>query len=318
MGSGRHLNMMKKTLLFSILLFGNYAFSQEMPQLASYMFNQFVYNPAAGGMYESDFNINSAARIQWSGVNGAPITSFSWADYRFNKNSMSIGGSLIYDKIGARSFTDASANYSYIIRLNNKLKFSMGIRAGMTTARFDVNDVNNIYDSGDPLVNSQTTTYPKFGTGFQLYNRIFYVGLGIPDIVSLNNNSFNADKNKSFFAKNRNYVASGGYRLKLTDAFGLYPNAKIYYFPGNPTRVDVAALLEITDYFWFGPNVASTGTAALMAGTFISSRVRFMYAYEFSYKQSTQSSTTFNIHEITLMLQLDELASKKKKVVVEE
>jgi type IX secretion system PorP/SprF family membrane protein len=308
---------MKTTFTFTfILLSASISLAQQIPQLSSYMFNQFVYNPGAGGMYESDFNFNSSARIQWSGVNGAPITSFSWADYRFNKNSMSVGGSLTYDKIGARSFTDASANFTYIIRLNNKLKLSMGVRAGFTSARFNADEVSSLFDPNDRLVVSQTSTYPKFGTGFQLYNRNFYVGVGVPDIVSLDR-TFSSDKDKSFFAKNRNYIVSGGYRVRFTDGLGLYPNAKIYYFPGNPTRVDIAALLEITDYFWIGPNIASTGTAAIMAGTYISSRIRFMYAYEFAYRQTAQSTTNFNVHEVSLFLQLDELVSKRKKNVIE-
>ena len=307
------------TTLFTIttLSIGHFAIGQEMPQLAGYMYNQFVYNPAAGGMYEADLNINSSARIQWSGVDGAPITNYTWADYRFSKNSMAVGANFMYDKIGARSFTDFALNYSYILRLNSKLKFSMGLRAGITSARFNSGELLRVDNAGDPLiVNSISTIYPKFGLGFQLYNRQFYLGLGVPDLLSFNS-AYGADKDRNLFAKNRNFVVSGGYRLKLSDAFGLYPNAKIYYFPANAPRIDVSALLEITDYFWAGINVASIGSAALMAGTYISSRVRFMYAYEFML-QSQVSNAPLNVHEISLMLQFDELLAKRKKAVVAE
>lgn len=302
--------------LLIIFLVSSLGFAQEMPQLSSYMYNQFVYNPASGGMYDADLNVNVTARIQWAGVQGAPISTYAWGNYRFSKNSMALGANVSTDKIGARSFTDVAATYTYIIRLTNQLKLSLGVRAGFTTARFNANEVSDRFDSDDNLIRTQTNTYPKFGTGFQLYNRNFYFGIGVPDIVSLNN-SFGSDKNKAFFDKSRNYIGSAGYRFKLTDAFNIYPNAKIYYFPGRPTRVDVAALLEIIDYFWVGPNVASTGTAALMAGTFISSRIRFMYAYEFAYRQTAQSTTVFNVHEISLFLQLDELVSKRKTVQID-
>lgn len=287
--------------------------AQELPQLNSFMFNQFLYNPAAGGMYNSDFNFNASSRIQWSGVDGAPLTNNAWADYRFSKNKMALGANLIYDRFGARTFTDVAFNYSYILRLTNKLKFSMGLRAGFTSASFNAQSISKIWDSDDPNLQGQVVTnYPKFGTGFQLYGRKFYLSLSLPDLVALQN-EFATDKSKSFFQKNRNYVLMAGYKIKLSDAFGLYPNIKASYFPTSQARVDIATLFEITDYFWTGPNISSSGTAALMAGTFISSRVRFMYAYEFLLSPvSNSSSTILNVHEICLMIQMDELFKSKK------
>jgi type IX secretion system PorP/SprF family membrane protein len=307
---------MKKILI--ILIIPVLGFSQELQQLSSYMFNQFIYNPAAGGMYETDFNANFSSRIQWAGVDGAPITSYAWADHRFRKNSMSAGLYLNYDRFGARQFTDVAANYAYVVRLTNKLKLSFGLRAGFASLQFDPTS-GKVFDQGDPNALAYGMNYPKFGTGVQLYTRKFYLSLGVPDIVSLNNDQNAADKGKSFFQKNRNFVLMAGYKFKLSDGFALYPNAKIFYFSGssNPPRVDVSLLFEITDYFWAGGNYGSNGSAALMAGTYVSSRLRLMYSYEFFVKQRPTNSFVFNVHEITLMLQLDDLFARKNKDVIE-
>ncbi|MBY0424856.1 MAG: PorP/SprF family type IX secretion system membrane protein [Cytophagales bacterium] len=288
---------------------------QELPHLNSYIFNQFIYNPASGGMYESDFNFNSSGRFQWSGITGAPLTNYSWADFRFSKNSMSAGLVFTYDQSGARRFSDVAANYTYIIRLSNKLKFSVGLRVGVTSSQFNSDYLGPRWDSGDPLLETSSYTYPKFGTGAQLYTRKFYIGIGLPDLVAVNNNAASNDYGKNFFQKNRNYTLMAGYRIKLSDGFSLYPNSKVYYFPKpiNPFRADVSLLGEVTDYFWAGASYATSGNASFMVGTYLSSSMRFMYAYEFILNSSITSQTNLTTHEINLMIQLDNLFSKKNR-----
>lgn len=283
---------------------------QELPQLNGYMYNQFLYNPASGGMYDTDFNFSAVSKFQTTGVDGAPFTSYAWADQRFRKNAMSAGLVLAYDRYGPRQFTDIAANYTYILQLNNQWKLSFGLRAGFTSLRNNVSDLKS-WDSSDPLVTDYQMNYPKFGTGFQIYTRRFYAGLGVPDLAPINNNPNAPDNNKSFFQKNRNYVLLAGYRIKLNDTYSLYPNTKIYYYPGKPVRVDATLLFEISDYFWAGAAYATIGNASFSAGTFISSRIRFMYSYELVVR--SLGGPSFNMHELNLMIQLDELFSGKNK-----
>lgn len=288
--------------------------AQEMlPQLNSYMFNQFVYNPASGGMYESDLNFHSAGKFQWSGIAGAPLTNFSWADFRFRKNSMSAGLIFSYDQSGLNQFTDVALNYTYIIRLSNTLKFSVGLRAGVVSTKFNGTSGANVRDAGDPLATVVDVTYPKFGTGFQLYTKKFYASIGIPDLVAITNNSNMKDYNKNFFQKNRNYTLMAGYKLKLTDGFSLFPNGKVSYFPAQPVRADLSLLGEVTDYFWAGASYSTFGLASVMVGTYLSSSIRFMYAYEFNVKSDLASTNTLTTHEVNLMIQLDNLFSKKNR-----
>ncbi|TAG54034.1 MAG: type IX secretion system membrane protein PorP/SprF [Cytophagales bacterium] len=312
---------MKNKIKISVLLiaFVSTLKAQELPQLNSYMFNQFIYNPASGGMYDADFNASFASRIQWAGTDGAPLTGYMWADHRFRKNSMSVGILAMYETVGAKTNNEFAANFSYILRLTNKLKLSFGLRAGIASYGFDASKIV-AFDSEDDLAIGYRKTYPKFGGGAQLYGRKFYVGLGLPDLGSINSNASPSDVDKNFFRKNKNFSLLGGYRFKISDGLGLFPNAKIFYFPGNNNgvRVDASLLVEITDYFWAGGNFGSLGNAALMAGTFISSRFRFMYAYEFMLKSKSISGAAFNVHEINLMVQFDDLFARKNKKVVEE
>jgi type IX secretion system PorP/SprF family membrane protein len=300
-------------LVGTFFVFSHILKAQELPQLAGFMYNQFLYNPAAGGMYDTDLNFRTNARIQWSGLPGAPVTNYTWADYRFAKNSMSAGLCFTYDKIGARSLTDVSGNYTYIVRLSNKLKLSFGLRVGVISTQFNSANVNNVFDADDGrlLAANVSTNAMRFGTGFQLYSKNWYAGIGLPDIVSTQS-YYRSDIGKGFFSKNRSYTVLAGYRYKLSDAFSLYPNIKMYYYPTLPFRIDVNLMLEITDYFWTGVSYANTGNTALMAGTYITSGIRFMYAYEFMVGGNANQVNPMSIHEVVLMIQLDNVHTNKR------
>lgn len=313
------IHKMKKQIIAIVLVSLSKLFAQELPQLNGYMFNQFIYNPASGGMYDTDFNASIAFRSQWAGTKGAPLSGFFWSDYRFKKNAMSIGVLASFDSWGANRNNDVALNYSYILRITNKLKLSFGLRVGMGSYQFNVSEIV-AYDRDDNLLNANIVTYPKIGGGVQLYGRKFYLSLGFPDIAGFNNNKSVSDAGNSFFKKSRNFSLLAGYKIKLSDGLGLFPNVKMHYFGNNqhPLRIDASLLLEITDYFWAGTNYGIINqNLALMAGTFISSKFRFMYAYEFFLQSRPTSGGAFNVHEVNLMLQLDDLFAKKNKVVVE-
>jgi type IX secretion system PorP/SprF family membrane protein len=298
-----------------IILIGSFSIlnAQQLPQLNSFMYNQLIYNPASGGMYESDFNFNSSGRFQWSGISGAPVSNYSWADFRFRKNSMSAGIVFNYDQIGPTQSSNVAANYTYIVRLTNKWKFSVGLRAGVNTVIYNGSSIANVRDPNDPNAANTSITYPTFGTGFQFYTKRFYGGIGVPDLAAINNNPYAVDHSKNFFQKNRNYTLMTGYRFKISDGFSLYPNSKIYYFPTQPLRVDLSLLGEITDYFSVGGSISTFGLAAAMASVYLSGSIRFMYAYEFNVNSNITGANSLTTHEINLMFQLDNLFSKKSR-----
>lgn len=280
-------------------------------QTANYMHNQLVYNPAAAGMQPTQFNANVIVRMQWAGVEGAPKTYLLWSDYRFSKNRMAVGVNLNRDSYAATKTTDFYANYAYYVPLTRKLNLSFGLRAGVTNANINLNNLSRIWDAGDPIVEGSSVSeiLPKFGGGFQLTSRKLYFGASAPDLVAGDKSNILNNKDKSFFDKRRNYIVTGGYRIKLSDSYSLYPNFITYVYPGTKVRNDFSTLLEITDYFWAGGTFSTAGYRSVMAGTHISSRVRFAYAFE--WKTKTTNLTRLNTHEINLMFNLDDLFKKK-------
>src|SRR4051812_36961282 len=98
--------MLRNCISAALLLLISFKFSyaQQMPQTVFFMYNQLIYNPAAAGMHETDFNANTLARFQWGGkAGGGPFTNALWSDYRFSGKKMAAGININYDKFGASS-----------------------------------------------------------------------------------------------------------------------------------------------------------------------------------------------------------------------
>jgi hypothetical protein len=98
--------------------------------------------------------------------------------------------------------------------------------------------------------------------------------------------------------------------LKINDSYSLFPNLRLNYFPEAGVTVDANVIAEITDYFWAGLTYSTAKSFTVMAGTHISSRIRFGYAFEF--KSKSETSAQLNTHEINLMINLDDLFRKNK------
>jgi type IX secretion system PorP/SprF family membrane protein len=296
-------------VLFCLLSFKS-VYAQQMPQTVLFMYNQLIYNPAAAGMHETQFNVNLVDRFQWGGKSGGgPFSNMLWADYRFSGNKTAVGLNFNYDKFGASKATDILANYAYYVPLTNKLKLSMGLRLGMTSASLNARDLT-AWDDNDPVIEAAyyKTTKPIAGAGFQLTSKKFYAGISVPDLIASDKYNLYGNKDRSFIQKRRNFIALAGYRWKLNDTYDVCPNIRLYYYPGGAVRADINGIFEITDYFWAGVTYSTSNNHALMVGTHISSRIKFSYAYEFNTKAGT--SIPLSAHEINLMLNLDDLFKK--------
>jgi type IX secretion system PorP/SprF family membrane protein len=73
---------MKKTLLVLILFssFAEVVTAQQKPQYTQYIFNYLLINPAVTGI-ENYTDLKAGYRSQWTGLQGAPVTSYLTVDF---------------------------------------------------------------------------------------------------------------------------------------------------------------------------------------------------------------------------------------------
>src|SRR5476651_1008869 len=67
-----------KRILYLFIFFALYIQSgvaQQRPQYTQYVFNNYLLNPAVGGI-ENYTDVKAGYRSQWTGLQGAPVTSY--------------------------------------------------------------------------------------------------------------------------------------------------------------------------------------------------------------------------------------------------
>src|SRR3954470_17980199 len=121
---------MKKLALVAILL--NMVVSLKAQQdilVSQYMFNHLLVNPGYAGSKEY-MQATLLYRKQWVGWKGAPETQIASLHGPLGLTNFGWGAVISHDKIGVQDRTDGYANAAYHIKLNEKFKLGLGIRAG--------------------------------------------------------------------------------------------------------------------------------------------------------------------------------------------
>ena len=100
-------------LLLSIILVAQVD-AQQLPQLTQYQFNDYVVNPAVAGS-RPFFEIRSAHRYQWVGIQDAPRT-FTFSGSSPVGEKMGVGGYIFTDIVGPTRRTGFQFSYAYHLK----------------------------------------------------------------------------------------------------------------------------------------------------------------------------------------------------------
>ena len=196
---------MKKIILIVVLL-GTIAFvnGQAKSSYTQYILNNYVLNPALAGI-ENYTDIKVSSRNQWTGIAGAPVTTyFSYqapigkSDYRTNATSYAVPGQnprgkeywrdytapdphhgigfvAMSDKAGYIQRWSLSASYAYHKPLGLKTTLSAGFNAGVSGINLDRTKAtfadDGITDMALGLSISDTRKIkPEVGAGLWVYS----------------------------------------------------------------------------------------------------------------------------------------------------
>lgn len=288
--------------LMMLLSIPRSGFAQQDPMYTQYMFNTQTINPAYAGSWES-FGFLALSRLQWIGIDGAPITNtFSFQaptrSYRFG-----YGINLVHDKIGYTNRLGVFGDYSYVISFNNRTKLRMGLKAGFTSLSHDLN-AHTLYPDNqpDPLFQGEIERrlLPNFGVGVLLDNDRYYVGLSSPKLI--NNQIENSNTNYSAFAEFRHFFLIGGYVFDVNDYVKFKPTFLVKATLGAPVEADISANFLFNEKFWIGAMYRTGDAVGVIAQWVFQERLRIGYAYDYSISQLR--GLHFNTHELMVSFEL--------------
>lgn len=232
-------------ILFLIGIVGSLS-AQQDPMFTQYMHNPVSINPAYAGS-RGTLNAVVLNRQQWVGIEGAPNTMTISINGPFIAYNVGIGISLIYDQIDPTRQVGFYTDYAYHLKVTDKVKFSMGLKAGFNM--FDVNTyiLRGALEESDPTV--ERMYLPNFGIGGYLYSDRFYLGLSVPKMLQ---NSLSDNKNTLLNKEERHYFLTGGYVFDISENVRFKPSFTFRMVEGAPLSSELSAAVLLHDRLWLG------------------------------------------------------------------
>jgi type IX secretion system PorP/SprF family membrane protein len=324
---------MKKILLIAMgCLSGVIVLAQAKPFYTQYILNNYILNPGVTGI-ENYTDIKLSNRNQWTGINGAPVTSYFsihapigktdlrtsatsfevpgenprgqrlWEEYTPPDAHHGIGFIAMNDKAGYINRWSLNASYAYHIPLSVKTTLSAGINAGFTSVNLDRSKIEwaNL-DPNDPAIGISTgelkKVKPEIGAGLWLYSARYFLGVSALNIIPGKAKFVNNDKYGTYYTPN--YFLTAGYRFSLTDDVMVMPSVMMQYWQPQLAGLHTNVKLQYLDKVWVGGSYRFSDLISgysAMAGLNISNTMNISYAYE-NATTSRLRTYTKNTHEI--------------------
>ena len=248
-----------RPILFLLLLCSSAAlFAQQDAAFTKYIFNGLIYNPAYAGSNEH-LSAHLIHRRQWLGLEGAPVSSSLSVHSPLKKEKIALGFSLISDKTGPLSATEAAFSYVYRIRLNERWRLAAGLQGSAMLWGADATKLILQSASDDLFFINNARFRPNFGAGLYLSSERAYVGLSCPRMLEDEISLF-SDGGRNF----RHYYLSAGWVLPLRDenivfrptllvkGAGIFSKVRESNNASSPSSVDIDAAFGFFKTFWIG------------------------------------------------------------------
>lgn len=261
------------------------------------------YNPASTGS-EGSQNIVGLFRKQWAGYKGTPVTGGLLYENKLKNYNMGLGGYVFTDKIGETSFTTATVNYAYQLKLNDKYKLAFGVDAG---ADFVSTNYGRLiyWDQQDDLLTESVgnNVLPKVGLGTHFYGEKFYVGVSCPRVLNFNSRDFHTVNSSQTPMLVSHYYLTAGYKFKLSEDFDMETNTLLKYTRNVWPQADLNATCTYKNMLGLGFGYKTLGFATAYLQYTYDNTVVIGYAYDLSLNPIAEYSR-WGTHEVMIKYQI--------------
>lgn len=313
---------MKRFLLVMVVLMSVSILKAQDPQFSQYYQAPLYLNPGFTGIttqQRATFN----HRVQWPNLPQAFATFAASYDIFVDELRSGFGISAMTDKMGTAGWrtTTAGINYSYKVRLNQKIVFSPGLYFGYGINGLDRNKLrlgdgleyerNGQYYSLDTdLQRLGNQQYFDFGSGFLFYSKTLWLGasfyhMNSPNISILNGTS-RLPMKTTIHGGGRITLSSGP---RSSDRASYLTPSFIYRMQGGITQLDMGVNYHIDPVsvgVWYRGKpfeknfiLSPSQDALIFTMGFYMKNFTVGYSYDFSI--SELSAASGGAHEISLV-----------------
>jgi len=216
----------------------------------------------------------------------------------------------VNDRIGPVGQTFIYADYSYTVRLAEKLKLSFGIKGGVNWFQPKIAALSTI-QANDPSFTGSTmesVVKPNVGAGIYLHHDNWYLGASSPRLVENKFSLGRVGNDTTSFIELRHMFFIGGLVLPVADGLKLKPTVKTKLVQNAPISIDATLEALIRDKFSVGGGMRYKDSFYGMAGYQFSSQLRAGIAYDYT---STRLQNVNN-GTVEIMLSYDFLNKQNK------
>ncbi|SDS05283.1 type IX secretion system membrane protein, PorP/SprF family [Gillisia sp. Hel1_33_143] len=285
----------------SIILFSLKGIAQQDPLFTQYMYNMSVINPAYATDNPGMLNLGGIYRSQWVGIDGAPET-FSFFAHTPVSERIEVGLSVIHDEIGGvQKENNITADFAYVIPMNESNKLSFGVKGGLTT--FDSNLTGlETNQQNDPAFQNINEVFPVFGVGAYWFGDNYYLGASAPNLFT-SKHLENRQGLVKYGEENVHYYLTGGYVFDLNENFKLKPAFMARGVQGSPLSVDITANVLMFNRLEAGVGYRIDDSVTGLINFAVTPQIKVGYAYD----RTTSNLGDYNdgSHEIMLLFDFD-------------
>ncbi len=288
--------------MFSILSISLIA--QSNIRLNNYWGNARYINPAA--IYDKYLAVFSmAARKQWIGIQGSPMTYFASGSVFLEKLNTQLGLIAIQDKIGYSSISNINFTYGYAIQLERDWELHLGTGLNFQSLSYDISQIS-VNSDNDPNLYQNLNLENNFNAdiGIEITNKSLRLGLSSQNTFSV----FTSDNRKQV---NTNFIYARyreNTRNLMNLGFGVcgIQYANIYQAEFNVTGYfkmpQSSGLTNKEDLFDLGLFFRTGSEVGVILGFDIAESLHLSYSYDYNIGAIGRKSIGTNEVMLTLNL----------------
>lgn len=291
--------------------------AQQSAQYSQYIRNQYMINPGAAGA-EDFVALALGGRMQWTGFDDAPKTSYLYFSAPMNKlrngrmkrtygvlrsrnrrvkhPTMRISGSkhafgaqLLGDLYGPFRTFKFAGTYAYHLALNREYRLSFGVNAGLSSRSFlsdkaqvlSVMTNTGFYDATySTYAANQNAQYTlDVEAGLYFYGKDVFAGFSANQLTG---DLVKFGNRQTNFDPKIHYFLTGGYHFKLNRKMQLTAATLMKYVHRAPLSLEFSVQGEFKDQFWFGASYRHKDAVVATFGWNSGKVLRIGYSFDFS------------------------------------
>jgi type IX secretion system PorP/SprF family membrane protein len=256
-----------------------------------YMDNLTPLNPAYSLLDEAG-SVNTLARKQWVGIDGAPTTFLINGNLPIQSINGSAGLIVMNDQFAIEHQTEVNAYFATAIQVGPTGYLAVSLNAGLRNYIANYSSL----DSTDPSFKDDIRqTKPNVGFGVLYYTDKYYVGISVPELTVTSLGTASVQNNANF--RNHYYFSSAF--LTSGEDIKFKPALLLSYENGVPLTANFSGICYFKEILGVGVNYA---TNSQMAGIITINVDNFHIGYSYQFGTNPQNLGSINMptHEVTL------------------